>query len=45
MSERPIAKDKRIEKHKEAKKKTKELKKEANRRAIATYYAGSNPND
>lgn len=45
MAERPIPKDKRVEDHKKIKKKAKELEKEANRRAISSYYAGSNPND
>lgn len=45
MAERPIPKDNRIENHKQQKKKAKELEKEAERRAIASYYAGSNPND
>lgn len=45
MAERPVPKDKRIENHKENKKKAKELEKDAELRAISTYYAGRNPND
>lgn len=45
MNERPTPKDKRVENHKENKRKAKELEKEAARRAIASYYGMTNPND
>ena len=45
MNERPVPKDKKVKTPEENKKKLRELEKEAEQRAIATFYAGRNPND
>ena len=45
MNERPVPKDKKVKTPEENKKKLRELEKEAEHRAIATFYAGRNPND